>query len=97
MERFQSLHSPYSKSHNRKLKRKAKHQLAANLTDLETALNEIDKDVPGNKSSRVKDYSAASSGKDNLKPVQIREGNGAPFTKAKRKQTLCVRWFDQPD
>jgi len=90
MERFQSQHSPYSKSHNRKLKRNAKQKLAANLTDLETALNEIDNDVSGNSSSRVKDYSASSSRKDNLKPVQIREGKGAPLTKAERRQTLRI-------
>jgi len=90
MERFQSLHSPYSKSHNRKLKQKAKQQLTANLTDLETALNEIDKDVPGRIPSRIKDYSSTSSRRDGLKPIQIREGKGAPLTKAERRQTFRI-------
>ncbi|KAJ7786436.1 ribosome biogenesis protein SLX9-domain-containing protein [Mycena metata] len=45
LQRLESTHSPYSKSHARRQKRKAKEQLGSGLDDIQLALAEVDEDA----------------------------------------------------
>ena len=90
MERLQASQSPYSRSHNRRLKRKEKQQLGSGMDDLNAVLGAIDDPVeevqqPGITTARRRD---TSNEKPRVKPGQIGEGRGAPLTKAQRKKAL---------
>ena len=88
--------SHFSKSHERRMKRKAKEQLAGNtMDDLQTALASLDKDIVPPESmvkpppsvpihsSEVKPKAISSIGK-------IGKGNSSTLSKAQRKRLLCV-------
>jgi len=93
LDRLQSSQSPYSKSHNRRLKRKEKEQLVTQMGDLSAVLDEMDPttaaDLPGITSARRKDGTATGI-VPRMKPGQIGEGKGATLSKAQRKQALYV-------
>lgn len=95
VERLQATQSPYSKSHNRRLKRKEKTQLGSGMVDLNAALSALSgaselegpKDVPGITSARRRE---ANSSGVSLKPGQIGEGKGHTLSKSQRKAVLYV-------
>jgi len=91
MERLRGSQSPYSRSHNRRLRRKEKEQLASGMADLKAALSAIDDSVekvqrPGIASARRRDPS--NSGEFRIELGKIGEGRGVPLSKAQRKQVL---------
>ena len=93
MERLQASQSPYSRSHNRRLKRKEKGQLVTGMDDLGAALDEIEpsadsafEDQPGITSARRRED--RDTVKQRVKPGQIGEGKGATLSKAQRKRAL---------
>jgi ribosome biogenesis protein SLX9 len=93
MERLRGSQSPHSRSHNRRLRRKEKEQLASGMADLKAALGAIDDSVekvqrPGITSARRRDPSKSASGESGIELGKIGEGRGVPLSKAQRKQVL---------
>jgi hypothetical protein len=93
LERLRSSQYPYSRSHNRRLKRKEKQQLVAKMDDLNTALSGLESgllegsnDIPGVTSPRRREniigHNATSSS------GQIGEGKGATLSATQRKRVL---------
>jgi len=84
VQRLESSRSPYSKSHERRLKRKAKEQVAGGLDDIQAAISFIAGDPPagteGTTGTAVVD--------SRPKPGQIGEGKSAPLSKSQRKRAL---------
>lgn len=81
----------FSKSHERRVKRKAREQLAGDtLDDLQSALATLDKDiaVPSLTIAESADKSAVGAVKSHTKPGTIGEGKPAPLSKAQRKRAL---------
>lgn len=92
VERLQSAQSPYSRSHNRRVKRKEKEQLVTKLDDLDAALTALGAtpdsaplDIPGVTSARRRDQPIS---KPSFQPGQIGEGKGSTLSKAQRKAVL---------
>jgi len=92
MDRLQASQSPYSRSHNRRLKRKEKQQLGSGMSDLNAALGALDDPAeevhrPGITTARRR---GTTDAKPRVKPGQIGEGKGDPLTKAQRKKALLT-------
>ena len=89
---LESSRAPYSKSHTRREKRKAKEQIAGGLSDMQAAISALeDNDNPMSveKSLEVADgQNKKTTAKP--KPGQIGEGKAAPLNKGQRKRALCV-------
>lgn len=85
---------PYSKSHAKRLKRKAKEELSGGaLSDIKTAITamEADEETLAGKTlaeSSKDDYPKPPAKTQN--PGLIGEGKGAPLSQAKRKNALYV-------
>ena len=85
---------PYSKSHDRRLRRKAKEQIiGGNLKDLQTAIaaldDSYDKAPEGHApADDVTPSPNTSIPKCHPKPGKIGEGKKNPFSKLQRKQAL---------
>lgn len=98
LERLQSSQSPYSKSHERRAKRKAQNEIGGGLRDITAAITAVeDAEVPEAVKLAVSgdleetDESAAPRAR-RAKHIhgQIGEGKGAPLTEAQRKRALYV-------
>jgi ribosome biogenesis protein SLX9 len=97
---LEASRSPYSKSHARRLKRKAKEQIGGGFSDVKAAIAEVEGDAsvePVQQSIRESSKVGAgrvssSTNEPRVKsnPGQIGEGKGAPLTKEQRKKALCV-------
>ncbi|KAJ8453850.1 hypothetical protein ONZ51_g13368 [Trametes cubensis] len=46
LKRLEQSRSPYSKSHERRLKRKAKEQVAGGMGDIKAAISAVEEDIP---------------------------------------------------
>ncbi len=89
--------SPYSKSHERRLKRKAREQVAGGMDEIKMAIAAVEDDIPlavqnsiAATAEGVDETPVPQSKKVRPKPGQIGEGKGAPLTKNQRKRALCV-------
>ena len=93
--------SPYSKSHERRLKRRAREQVAGGLNDIKAALAAVEgEDIPAAVQASVSteailgDTAGALESsrpkKVKSKPGQIGEGKGVPLSKNQRKRALYV-------
>lgn len=86
--------APYSKSHERRLKRKAKEQIVSGLDDVVAALPPIiaKSEITLASSMEKSNSSDVKSGHGNNKRQPqiglIGEGKGAPLSKNQRKQVL---------
>ncbi|KAL7285158.1 hypothetical protein ACG7TL_000250 [Trametes sanguinea] len=96
LKRLEESRSPYSKSHERRLKRKAKEQVAGGLGDIKAAISALEEDIPVAVQNSVTDATetdradASKPAKPKPKPGQIGEGKGAPLNKNQRKKALYV-------
>ncbi|TBU46108.1 ribosome biogenesis protein SLX9-domain-containing protein [Dichomitus squalens] len=97
IERLEQSRSPYSKSHERRLKRKAREQVAGGMSEIKAAISAVEDDIPEavQNASTIGDATEASEGqskprKVRPKPGQIGEGKGTPLTKSQRKRALQV-------
>ncbi|KAF8337901.1 ribosome biogenesis protein SLX9-domain-containing protein [Cantharellus anzutake] len=94
IKKINSSQTPYSKlrkgkqKHKAKQKSKQKQKLTANLTGLESALNEIVIASQKDDSSHTKNPSSSRGVVERLKPEPIGEGNGTPLTQKERRKTL---------
>uniref|UniRef100_A0A0W0G2K9 Ribosome biogenesis protein SLX9 n=1 Tax=Moniliophthora roreri TaxID=221103 RepID=A0A0W0G2K9_MONRR len=95
LHRLESTQSPYSKSHLRRMKRKAREQIANGLDDMQNAIASLDggHETPS-KTDHVRDESSVESerpsSKIKAKPGQIGEGKGATLPTQQRKRILQV-------
>lgn len=90
---LQSGRSPYSKSHERRLKRKAREQIADGMSDMQTAISAVELGIPDSVQASTEVVTAEDNHLKNnrarsTKPGQIGEGKGVPLTKAQRKRAL---------
>lgn len=90
---LESSRSPYSKSHERRMKRKAREQVAGGLAEmhdaivaLEAANNSTDPTVAGECDAPNEDKTAGRGPKH--KSGQIGEGKGATLSRTQRKHVL---------
>lgn len=92
LQRLESTHSPYSKSHARREKRKAREQLGGSgLDDMQLALAAVDDDADeavDKPTAPSVDEPQPVQKKMKPKPGQIGEGKGAPLSKAQRQRAL---------
>ncbi|RDX50392.1 hypothetical protein OH76DRAFT_1402422 [Lentinus brumalis] len=98
MQRLEASRSPYSKSHERRLKRRAREQVAGGMSDIQAAISAVEDAIPvAVQNSVAADPDAGAGGPDapqprkvKPKPGQIGEGKGVPLTKNQRKRVLKV-------
>src|SRR5438046_3487646 len=87
-------HTPYSKSHARRLKRRAREQLANGMDDIRAVINALDENTaglgPGARPAEEPTDAHGDAPKPKGLPGQIGEGKGAPLTKSQRKRALFV-------
>ncbi|KAI0660406.1 ribosome biogenesis protein SLX9-domain-containing protein [Cubamyces menziesii] len=93
LKRLEQSRSPYSKSHERRLKRKAKEQVAGGMGDIKAAISAVEEDIPVAVKNSIADESGTDAtegpkAKPKPKPGQIGEGKGAPLSKNQRKRAL---------
>lgn len=84
-------HAPYSKSHNRRVKRKAREQLSTGMTELVSALESVVDDEPLQTLVGNPTEDGVGEEKERLKPARtgiIAEGKANPLSKHQRKQVL---------
>ena len=77
--------SPYSKSHARRLRAKAKEQIGGGLSDIQAAITELAAEV---EDSLTAPDAAAAKIKTNPNAGKIGRGKGLPFTASRRKRAL---------
>ncbi|KAF5377451.1 hypothetical protein D9615_005306 [Tricholomella constricta] len=99
LERLETSSSPYSKSHARRVKRKAKEQIANGLSEMQVAIAALDEDIPITVQESVKN--AAESSQEPLynahvKPGMIGEGKKVPLSKSQRKRALQMEQVRHP-
>ncbi|EDR15640.1 uncharacterized protein LACBIDRAFT_300761 [Laccaria bicolor S238N-H82] len=97
LQKFGQANSPYSKSHNRRLKRKAKEQIAGGLSQMQTAIAALEKDDDPTKQPTEVDQSAGGpKAKRNTKRSMIGEGKGSTLSKSQRKRALELERLRHP-
>lgn len=87
MPGLEASRSPYSKSHERRLKRKAKDQVANGLDEIKAAISAVEMAeglAPAEPSADGKE----APRKPKSAPGQIGEGKHTPLSRAQRKKTL---------
>ncbi|KAI0756677.1 ribosome biogenesis protein SLX9-domain-containing protein [Daedaleopsis nitida] len=97
VQRLEQSRSPYSKSHERRLKRKAREQVAGGMKEIQAAISAVEDDIPvavqnsiAANGDSADDPDASQAKKVKPKPGQIGEGKGAPLSKSQRKRALQV-------
>ena len=93
---LESSRAPYSRSHARRLKRKAKDQLASGLQDVALALPDVEQDTIddeqiGKEHSHVTQPDSSETPKPprrKRKAGMIGEGKGVPLSEKQRKRVL---------
>ncbi|KAI0961827.1 hypothetical protein AcW1_000802 [Taiwanofungus camphoratus] len=89
LKRLESSRSPYSKSHERRLKRKTRDQVAGGMGEVQAAILALEDDIP----DAVINSTEEGKGKRmqvTPKVGQIGEGKGVTLSKAQRKRALSV-------
>ncbi|KAF8807513.1 hypothetical protein BYT27DRAFT_7098885, partial [Phlegmacium glaucopus] len=91
----------FSKSHERRMKRKAKEQLAGNMDDLQTALTSLDEDIlPPETMEKPSSYIPKNPGGVKTKASsnigKIGKGTSSTLSKAQRKRQLELERLRHP-
>ncbi|KAF8622253.1 hypothetical protein AX15_007192 [Amanita polypyramis BW_CC] len=84
--------SPYSKSHTRRLKRKANEQIAGGLSDIKAAITELAEES----NREQQDATSMTKLKVNSRSGKIGEGKSVPLTAPQRKRALQLEQMRQP-
>ncbi|KAI0830642.1 ribosome biogenesis protein SLX9-domain-containing protein [Trametes gibbosa] len=98
LKRLEQSRSPYSKSHERRLKRKAKEQVAGGMDDITAAIFAVEDAIPTAVQNTIAADAQEPAGTDEPRtqartkpqPGQIGEGKGVPLSKNQRKRALQV-------
>ena len=86
---MESSRSPYSKSHERRLKRKAKEQVANGMDDIQAALSAVAGEITGAAEIANQDGETETVIlPPKPKPGQIGEGKSEPLNKFQRRKAL---------
>ncbi|KAG6845750.1 hypothetical protein H0H87_003804 [Tephrocybe sp. NHM501043] len=97
LQRLETYNSPYSKSHARRLKRKAKEQIASGLGDMHFAIEALDQEIPTlAEQPQTKTEATAVHRNQHLKPGMIGEGRNTTLSKSQRKRALQVEQVRHP-
>lgn len=99
LEGLETTNSPYSKSHNRRMKRKSKEQIAGGLSDMQAAISALDETIPTSVQNSIEagdDHARDSKSKPHVKPGMIGEGKKATLSKSQRKRALYVLKYVMP-
>lgn len=91
---------PYSKSHARRLKRKAKEELAGgNLSDIQSAIDAVESNgtvlAARTLANPSKDVDPSKLPAKVQNSGLIGEGKGVPLSQTKRKNALCVSYSNR--
>ncbi|KAJ3492478.1 hypothetical protein NLJ89_g11226 [Agrocybe chaxingu] len=90
----------FSKSHERRMKRKAREQLSGGLNDLQSALASLEEDARGDDSAPAVTIADAedpqTTAKSKIKPGAIGKGSSAPLSKAQRKRAFELERLRHP-
>ncbi|CAE6378657.1 unnamed protein product [Rhizoctonia solani] len=96
IQRLAAGASPYSKSHNRRVKRKQKTALSTDLQSVQDALNTIAENIL----MPASETNTNNAGNSPVRPKQahdmIGKGKGATLTKQQRKRALELERLRQP-
>lgn len=84
---LESAQTPYSKSHNRRMKRKAKEQVAGGLSSMHEAIS-IMAEEAGLSQDDLQADSLSTDQPARAKPRQIGQGKSVPLSNAQRKRAL---------
>lgn len=100
LQRLTSGLSPYSKSHVRRMKRKAKEQIAGGFSDIKAAVTELAEDAPNSDPTveieTLVDTTRPARNKVNSKAGKIGEGKRVPLIAMQRKRVLQLEQIRQP-
>ncbi|KDQ30683.1 hypothetical protein PLEOSDRAFT_1074969 [Pleurotus ostreatus PC15] len=95
LQRLESAQTPYSKSHNRRMKRKAKEQVAGGLSSMHEAIS-IMAEEAGLPQDDLKADSLSTVQPARAKSGQIGQGKSVPLSNAQRKRALELEKLRQP-
>ncbi|KAJ3477201.1 hypothetical protein NLI96_g10629 [Meripilus lineatus] len=84
---LESTRQPYSKSHERRLKRKAREQVAGGLEEIQAAIAEVAGDEPDTQ-GEGEDGGSKGKSRPKTNAGMIGEGKSAPLSKQQRKRAL---------
>ncbi|KAK0208376.1 ribosome biogenesis protein SLX9-domain-containing protein [Desarmillaria ectypa] len=93
IQRLELSHQPYSKSHARRLKRKAKEQVANGMTEIQDALPSLDEDETGSDAVNSKDDQYPQ---EKTRGGQIGKGKSSTYTSTQRKRALKLEQLRHP-
>ncbi|KAK2461829.1 hypothetical protein APHAL10511_006292 [Amanita phalloides] len=99
LQRLASGLSPYSKSHARRLKKKAREQIAGGLSDMQAAIVELVKDESTMTNREPPDTTSTTESaeiKPNSNSAKIGEGKCIPLTAKQRKRALQLEQKRHP-
>ncbi|KZS96068.1 hypothetical protein SISNIDRAFT_336074 [Sistotremastrum niveocremeum HHB9708] len=100
LERIGQQSAPYSKSHAKRLRRKAKETLTADLTDMEVVLQTMASIAPDSKEAEGNDSNPPKKSEkqpqSQSKPGQIGEGKSKPPNETQRLKALKLEQFRHP-
>ncbi|KAL5518870.1 hypothetical protein ACEPAH_553 [Sanghuangporus vaninii] len=103
VQRLESSHAPYSKSHARRLRRKARDQIASGFEDVALALPNVGEDTVDDSREKKNPDVMQTGFSEAMKPLprkrktgMIGEGKGAPLSEKQRRQVLKTEKIRQP-
>ncbi|KAL1749093.1 ribosome biogenesis protein SLX9-domain-containing protein [Schizophyllum fasciatum] len=104
LQRLESSHSPYSKSHERRLKRKAREQLASGMGEMQAVVDALEDAQPAPQTIADQQQpeeahdTTTDEAKKKRKPKAgiIGEGRSEPLSKAQRKRALQAEKMRHP-
>ncbi|KAK7058865.1 hypothetical protein VNI00_001489 [Paramarasmius palmivorus] len=95
LSRLELTQSPYSKSHQRRMKRKAREQIANGLNEMQDAIASLE-DTEESPKEEVKDNPEKVTSKPKTKSGQIGEGKGVTLSTQQRKRILQAERLRHP-
>ncbi|KAJ2920180.1 hypothetical protein MD484_g24, partial [Candolleomyces efflorescens] len=109
MQKLDNTRNIYSKSHNRRMKRKAKEQIANGMSDIQSVLAALEDpldattEAPAQKGSNKNAMETEENGSSaqakptaSSKSLKIGEGKAAPLSKSQRKRALELERLRHP-
>lgn len=90
-----SSQAPYSKSHARRMKRKARESLVADFSDIQIVLSNLDSSSSQAIEQKPNEMQPRDPQKDR-KPGQIGEGKGRPLSNSQRQRALATERMRHP-
>ncbi|KIP12463.1 hypothetical protein PHLGIDRAFT_113553 [Phlebiopsis gigantea 11061_1 CR5-6] len=96
LQKLEASRAPYSKSHGRRLKRRAKEQVANGLDEIKAAISAVEMGDPSAGADAIPSSAAQPAQRARLAPGQIGEGKHVPLSKAQRKRALAAERLRVP-